>query len=135
METNDISEIEINEELRGMISGNFENTSDVESQENIEIEVPRLVENLEEDEEIKEIPFHRFVVKEDSEKITLYIGDNYIYRRRYIRGDSATFTCTGCEKVSRKTRGGNKGKKDAWAVAQITDDGYVLQEAADDDEH
>ena len=64
-------------------------------------------------------------MKEDSEKISLFIGD-YIFRRRYVRGDLATFTCTGCEKISRKTRGGNKGKKDASAVAQITDDGYVL---------
>ena len=65
-----------------------------------------------------------FVVKEDSEKITLFIGDN-IFRWRYVRGDLATFTCTGCEKISR-THGGNKGKKDASAVAQITGDGYVL---------
>ena len=38
METDDISELEINEELRGMISGNIESTSDVEErQENIEL--------------------------------------------------------------------------------------------------
>ena len=74
------------------------------------------------------------MVKEDSEKITLFIRDN-IFRRRYVRGDLATFTCTGCEKISRKTRCGNKGKKDASAVAQITGDGYVLLEAAVDDEH
>ena len=54
---------------------------------------------------------------------------------RYVRGDLATFTCTGCEKISRKTRGGNKGKKDASAVAQKTDEGYVLMEAACDEEH
>ena len=83
-----------------------------------------VVESLEE-EETRELPEHRFVVKEDSEKITLFIGDN-IFRRRYVRGDLATFTCTGCEKISRKTRCGNKGKKDASAVAQITGDGYVL---------
>ena len=131
METDDISELEINEELRGMISGNFESTSDVEGRQRQEnIELPQLLV----EEEVRELPEHRFVVKEDSEKITLFIGD-YIFRRRYVRGDSATFTCTGCEKISRKTRGGNKGKKDASAAAQITDEGYVLLEAPDDDEH
>ena len=44
-----------------------------------------------------------FVVKEDSEKITLFIGDN-IFRRRYVRGDLATFTCTAYGKLPRKTK-------------------------------
>jgi len=108
METDDISDLEINDELRGLISGNFEDV--VERQENIEIELPRLVEDEEEIEEIRELPLHRFVAKDDSEKITLYIGDN-IFRRRYVRGDRVTFTCTGCEKVSRKKQGGNKRQK------------------------
>ena len=69
-----------------MISSNFESISDVEErQENIEL--PQLL--VEEEEEVRELPEHRFGVKEDSEKITLFIGD-YIFRRRYVRGDSAT---------------------------------------------
>ena len=39
METDDISDLEINDELRGLISGNFEDV--VERQENIEIEENR----------------------------------------------------------------------------------------------
>ena len=87
MET-DISELEINDELRGMLSGNFETSEAdvVERQENIDL--PQLPQLLVE-EEVRELPEHRFGVKEDSEKITLFIGD-YIFRRRYVRGDSAT---------------------------------------------
>ena len=137
METDDISELEVDNELIAMISGEFENTLDVAERPRRPSREPQqpqvVVESLEE-EETRELPEHRFVVKEDSEKITLFIGDN-IFRRRYVRGDLATFTCTGCEKISRKTRCGNKGKKDASAVAQITGDGYVLLEAAVDDEH
>ena len=65
----------------------------------------------------------------------MFIGDN-IFRRRYVRGDLVTFTCTACEKVSRNTPGRNKGKKDASAVARISDDGgHVLLQAASDEEH
>ena len=130
MEADDTAELEVNDELIGMISGTFGNTSNVEERQDSR-ELLAHVENLEE-EEITELPEHRFVMKE--EKTTLFIGD-YIFRRRYVRGDSATFACTGCEKISRKTRGGNKGKKDASAVAQKTDEGYVLMEAACDEEH
>ena len=122
METDDISELEVDNELIAMISGEFENTLDVAERPRRPSREPQqsqvVVESLEE-EETRELPEHRFVVKEDSEKITLFIGDN-IFRRRYVRGDLATFTCTGYEKISRKTRCGNKGKKDASAVAQIT---------------
>ena len=117
MEADDTAELEVNDELIGMISGTFGNTSNVEERQDSR-ELLAHVENLEE-EEITELPEHRFVMKE--EKTTLFIGD-YIFRRRYVRGDLATFTCTGCEKISRKTRGGNKGKKDASAVAQKTDE-------------
>ena len=106
METDDISELEVDNELIVMISGEFENTLDVAERPRRPSREQRSVESLEEEE-------------------TLFIGDN-IFRRRYVRGDLATFTCTGCEKISRKTHGGNKGKKDASAVAQITGDGYVL---------
>ena len=61
METDDISELEINEELRGMISGNFESTSDVEERQRQEnIELPQLLV----EEEVRELPEHRFVVKD-----------------------------------------------------------------------
>ena len=102
METDDISELEVDNELIAMISGEFENTSDVAERPRRPSREQRSVESLEE-EETGELPEHRFVVKEDSEKITLFIGDN-IFRRRYVRGDLATFTCTGCEKISRKTQ-------------------------------
>ena len=45
-----------------------------------------------------------FLVKEDSEMIMLFIGGN-IFRRRYVRGDLATFTCTAYGKLPRKTKG------------------------------
>ena len=46
--------------------------------------------------EQSELPEHRFVEKDS--RTTLYIED-YIFRRRYIRKDSATFTCTACENL------------------------------------
>ena len=128
MEADDTAELEVNDELIGMISGTFGNTSNVEERQDSR-ELLAHVENLEE-EEITELPEHRFVMKE--EKTTLFIGD-YIFRRRYVRGDLATFICTGCEKISRKTPGGNKVKKEASAVAQISDDGYLLVQV--DEEH
>ena len=82
----------------GMLSGNFEDTAS-EVRQNESRELPRLDE--EDEEEIKQLPMHRFVAK-DSGKVTLVI-ENHIFRRRYVRGDLATFTCTGCEKISRKT--------------------------------
>ena len=112
----------------GMLSGNFEDTAS-EVRQNESRELPRLDE--EDEEEIKQLPMHRFVAK-DSGKVTLVI-ENHIFRRRYVRGDLATFTCTGCEKISRKTPGGNKVKKEASAVAQISDDGYLLVQV--DEEH
>ena len=48
METDDNSELEMNDELRGMISGNFENIPDVEKGQETR-ELPRLV-NLDEDQ-------------------------------------------------------------------------------------
>ena len=112
----------------GMLSGNFEDTAS-KVRQNESRELPRLDE--EDEEEIKQLPEHRFVAK-DSGKVTLVI-ENHIFRRRYVRGDLATFTCTGCEKISRKTPGGNKVKKEASAVAQISDDGYLLVQV--DEEH
>ena len=125
METDDNSELEMNDELRGMISGNFENTPDVEKGQETR-ELSRLV-NLDETEKVREeLPEHRFVVKEDSGKITLIIGD-HIFRRRYVRGDLAMFTCTGCEKVSRNTPGRNKGKNDASCCPAVK-----IKEAVDE---
>ena len=59
MET-DISELEINDELRGMLSGNFETSEAdvVERQENIDLpQLPQLLVK----EEIREVSEHRFV--------------------------------------------------------------------------
>ena len=81
--------------------------------------------------EQSELPEHRF--EEKDSRTTLNIED-YIFRRRYIRKDSATFTCTGCEKISRR-EGKTGRKKDASAVALITSEGYVLQVADSDEEH
>ena len=127
----------MNDELLGMISGTFDQSRTPRREHS---DLPQLIvrEDDEDDEDIgdiEELPEHRFVVKEDSGKITLFIGDN-IFRRRYVRGDLVTFTCTACEKVSRNTPGRNKGKKDASAVARISDDGgHVLLQAASDEEH
>ena len=112
----------------GMLSGNFEDTAS-KVRQNESRALPRLDE--EDEVEIKQLPMHRFVAK-DSGKVTLVI-ENHIFRRRYVRGDLATFMCTGCEKISRKTPGGNKVKKEASAVAQISDDGYLLVQV--DEEH
>ena len=62
MENNEISELEVNDELIGMISGKFENKSSVETRD-----LPRLVENekiREDDEDIGELPEHRFICDE-----------------------------------------------------------------------
>ena len=103
MENRDTSELGANDELLGMISGHFENQSRTWRRETAEL--PQLlVREDDEDDEDDELPEHRFVVQEGSGKITLFVGDN-IFRRRYVRGDLVTFTCTGCEKISRKTPG------------------------------
>ena len=61
----------VNEELMGMLSGNFEDTAS-KVRQNESRALPRLDE-------------------EDEEEII----ENHIFRRRYVRGDLATFTCTG----------------------------------------
>ena len=92
-------EIEVNDELRGMLSGNFDDTSPVvvEDQEEAPVFENKYTEDAG-DQVICNLPEHRFVQKEQSEKISLFIGD-YIFRRRYVRKDWAVFTCTGCEKI------------------------------------
>ena len=64
METDDNSELEMNDELRGMISGNFENTPDVEKGQETR-ELPRLV-NLDEDQRSVDEMYSK--IKEDPTK-------------------------------------------------------------------
>ena len=118
METDDTCDLEQNTELRHLISGTFDEPNDT------------VTENDSQTEQ-SELPEHRFVEKDS--RTTLDIED-YIFRRRYIRKDSVTFTCTGCEKISRR-EGKTGRKKDASAVALITSEGYVLQVADSDEEH
>ena len=87
-------EIEVNDELRGMLSGNFDDTSPVV----VEDQEDAPVENKDTEDQAISNPEHRFVQKEESDKISLFIRD-YIFRRRYVRKDWAVFTCTGCEKI------------------------------------
>ena len=88
----------------------------------------------EEDEVVAEnlnLPDHKFVQNaKNSGKVSLFIED-YIFRRRYIRKDIVKFTCTGCEKISRK----NKLSKDASAIARLTDEGYILLETSSHEDH
>ena len=120
METDDTCDLEQNTELRHLISGTFDEPNDTVTENGLDSQT-----------EQSELPEHRFVEKDS--RTTLYIED-YIFRRRYIRKDSATFTCTGCEKISRR-EGKTGRKKDASAVALITSEGYVLQVADSDEEH
>ena len=71
----------MNDELLGMISGTFDQSRTPRREHS---DLPQLIvreddEDDEDDEDIgniEELPEHRFVVKEDSGKITLFIGDN-----------------------------------------------------------
>ena len=58
----------MNDELLGMISGTFDQSRTPRREHS---DLPQLI--VREDDEL---PEHRFVVKEDSGKITLFIGDN-----------------------------------------------------------
>ena len=62
METNDTQEIEVNDELRGMLSGNFDDTSPVvvEDQEDAPVVENKDTEDAG-DQVVSNLPEHRFV--------------------------------------------------------------------------